>query len=858
MPDEIEPHPDSPAAQPSRDAQGPLEGVNQRAPIEAGLPTGTGLGKYRIAERIGASHNCVVYRARDTMLDRLVVIKQMSPELIDHPIACGQFRREAQLLARIPKNAQHIVHVHELIEDQVGLFLVEEYVPGDWLETLISKRKVGAAEATVLLRTAATGLRTLHGHHIVHRGVEPGNIRVTRKGSATLANFASAAHEGDYTRPPSLTPRYAAPELILDQRYDDRVDLHALGMTLWEVCVGRRAMNAYFGKMLSDPLAAIGKWVKWQTDLSQRLPAASELNPLVPVDLSSILDRMTAKRLDDRYASIDELLGDIARLLPAAPHKPATRFGFPSVSTAGATAAINEEARRVWIREPSRSDWEPPRSPVYRTATRPVEQVASMPRRRAVEPAGRPAPNVRLSRPRPVWRDGSSRRARQEALHSSQRLLLPVPPLIVREKRRPRRHTLRWLVAAALMVGAGVWGGKNYWIRFLPTAVHPIERLLAEGRAAYDANRFVEARQKLRQASTMSVEGPRLLAAHADAERLLLLLEARAHIEKSEFSPAEEYLRQAERWGADPNYVSHLQQQLWSKKDAIRAAGDSYDAIAAGDFSRAALKADEYERHATLAGMDPEQLRATLQLSRQDERYRQAITDAREALLRSDFERANLLCGEAESIRFSTETRELRKLIADSKKRQEWIAIADAAMLEKDYARAVQAYEKAAQVAVSPDIELKARTARAYLFLEEAKQRIAADDLVGGEEKLKASLWNAETREAQNRLDQLGPRFDAARALRDADRAIEAREFERALKVLEQASARLPPEIAESLKPKLRAVQRAWALDRGDRAVDAGDLEAAMRAYEEARAINPGEDVSLRMAIVQEAKQKQP
>ena len=62
-----------------------------------GIPSGSGLGKYRILERIRSTYNSTVYKARDTLLDRLVAIKQMTPALIDNPMACGDFRREAQM-----------------------------------------------------------------------------------------------------------------------------------------------------------------------------------------------------------------------------------------------------------------------------------------------------------------------------------------------------------------------------------------------------------------------------------------------------------------------------------------------------------------------------------------------------------------------------------------------------------------------------------------------------------------------------------------------------------------------------------------------------------------------------------------
>ncbi|RIK68829.1 MAG: hypothetical protein DCC65_01465 [Planctomycetota bacterium] len=283
-------------------------------PFYPGLPSGTGIGKYRILERIRTYHNAVVYKARDLMLDRLVAVKQMSPGLIDNPVACGNFRREAQLLARIPKDARHIVNIHELIEDEAGLFIVEEFVHGHWLESLIFKRLVDYRHAYRLLKTAAMGLRTLHAHMIVHRDIHPGNIIVTRGGGAKIANLASAAHEGDLSAPPVITPRYAAPEMLLEKRYDNRVDIYALGLVFYELCVGRAAFEKHFAEIVASPFP-VGRWIDWQTDLAAALPHPGALNALIPPRLAGILQRMTAKDLAQRYTTVDEILDDVAALL---------------------------------------------------------------------------------------------------------------------------------------------------------------------------------------------------------------------------------------------------------------------------------------------------------------------------------------------------------------------------------------------------------------------------------------------------------------------------------------------------------------------------------------------------------------
>jgi serine/threonine protein kinase len=822
--------------------------------VQAGLPSGTGLGKYRILERIRTGYNCVVYKARDAMLDRLVAIKQMSTDLIDSPVACGNFKREAQLLARLPKDATNVINIHELIEDGTGLFIVEEYVFGDWLETLVSKRRVGADDATGLLRTAANGLLTLHDHQIVHRDVQPGNLLIARGYLCKVANFASAAHEGDLSSPPVITPKYAAPELLLEQKYDDRVDIYALGMIIWEVCVGRRALNEYFSNIVAQPLGAVGKWIEWHCDLTKPLPDASELNPLVSPELSAILRRMTAKSLDHRFTAISDVLAAIGELDPTLTFeinasRPGLTHGAKLIST------------------PT-----PVEAPAPRSSARPFMTQTMTATTEAFAPDSTSTQRIDLDSPEsstgaPPWVDPYSRGTYDKAFGSPvphrtgfdrgrhhsrpgpvQNIPIPKPPESHERFKRTAPKKIARALAAMLLLSAATGGSYLVFTRYIePSTHHPIEILVAEALAAYDANELDDARTKFRKAVSMTVEDAREITIHAQAERWLRLLEARRAIENNDFEVAENHLLQAQRWGADPARIKDLKEQLWARKDAYRAASEGYNALVAGDLPTVQLRLDEYERNATIAGLDPVQFKDTLALSQKDLKYKEAIRLAREGLIQLDFEAASTALNDAEAVRFSAETRELRRQIRDSKKRIDFTQTGDDAMLEKDYAAAVTAYENASRIAVTPDIEIKTRTARAYLFLEQAKLAASQGDMLLAEDKLKASLWNSETKEAKAKLDALSPTIDIARIVQNGDRAYERQGYQEALQHYERALPKLDKAGQELVKIKILQAQRSMLIDDGDAEFRRGAFDAALKAYQKALELSPGTDIEQRI-----------
>ncbi len=820
---------------------GSSDPLGPRAPAKyPGLPTGTGLGKYRILERIRATHNAVVYKGRDNLLDRLVIIKQMLPTLIDNPVACGLFRREAQFLAAIPREARHIIGIHELIEDQQGLFIVEEYIHGRWLENLIAKRLGDERSAVRLLKTAAQGLRTLHALNIVHRGLCPGDIIVSDRQAANIVGMATAAHEGDLSPPPIIYPKYAAPELLQGEEYDSRVDLYALGMCVYEYCVGRLALHAHFGKVLNEPARAIDFWEQWHRDLGRALPDASRLNPQVPTALSLILRGMTAKPVDSRFATIEQVLDAVATQLER-PERAATLLTHsrePRPALGGPS-----QSGRMMLPGPMMPSvhgvpMAPLSRPVFRTTTQTIRQDLppsggrEEPRRREVRPAARGAADQRAIVPHPRLHARPQIRPRSRPIQAE---VIPTPK-DVEEVHRPRPRTLAWVAVTVLFLASVGAGGFLLWYYQLgPGQTHPIERVVAEGVHAYEAGRYEEAEGLLHEASLMAVSGDRFVRLREQAIRWLLMIEARKALAKGDFDGAQIRVREAQKLGAVPAKLAEIQELIWLKKDAHRLMNQGKEAIARGDYAEVELHLAEYAERAKAAGLNPTELEDRLRQSRQDAGYRAALKRAEQALAQGDFDRAMQACAEAEQIMDTMELRALARRAVEAKRRAELVVEGDRAMVDHDYERAAACFERASEIDVTAELEKKVRTAQAYLHLQAAEAALDRGDLLGAEQDLNSSLWKSPTDEAELRLQRMKPAFDAARLAQKADRAVEEGRLEEAERLYQAALPRLPAPADDRVRMKIERTRCLAAVQRGEQAASRGDWDGALHAYEQSQ-----------------------
>ena len=153
---------------------------------------GSRLGRYEILSEIGQGGMSVVYKARDTELEREVAVKVMHAFLAEQPEARARFRREAVAVARL--RHPHIIEIFDYSgESATESYIVTELVDGFALSELVQQGAIHPPEAAlVLARPIVDALVHAHGHGVIHRDLKPENILVARDGTLKLTDFGIA------------------------------------------------------------------------------------------------------------------------------------------------------------------------------------------------------------------------------------------------------------------------------------------------------------------------------------------------------------------------------------------------------------------------------------------------------------------------------------------------------------------------------------------------------------------------------------------------------------------------------------------------------------------------------------------
>jgi formylglycine-generating enzyme required for sulfatase activity/tRNA A-37 threonylcarbamoyl transferase component Bud32 len=217
-------------------------------------------GKYELEEYLGGGMSNV-YRARDTLIGRTVVVKILTEQAARNADAKARFLNEAQLAGNVEH--ENIVTVYDYGEDAGRPFMVMEFLRGEDLASRIQANRAG--DLLSRLRTAlqvARALEHIHTLHIVHRDIKPSNVHITRAGVAKLMDFGIAkAQDLSLTRPGFTlgTPYYMAPEQVRGEAATPLVDVYAFGVLLYELLTGARpvkgnSVETIFYEILTAPL----------------------------------------------------------------------------------------------------------------------------------------------------------------------------------------------------------------------------------------------------------------------------------------------------------------------------------------------------------------------------------------------------------------------------------------------------------------------------------------------------------------------------------------------------------------------------------------------------------------------------
>lgn len=278
----------------------------------SGLPVSR-LGDYELMNELGSGGMGVVFRARQSSLDRIVALKLMHRSLSEDREHAARFLREARVAASLRHPG--IVAIYDLGRLDGVPFFTMEFVEGSSLEGLLADGPVAPARAAELVMIVAQSIAHAHEHGVVHRDLKPSNVLLDLDGRPKLADFGlakdlSAHTPRGATQPGFLigTPAHMAPEQAAgDTSGQPAVDIYGLGALLYHLVTGCVPHTA-------TTMEAILRQIVEETPL-----APSTLVAELPSPIEAIAMRCLAKRPAERYGSAREVAAELERFLSGQP-----------------------------------------------------------------------------------------------------------------------------------------------------------------------------------------------------------------------------------------------------------------------------------------------------------------------------------------------------------------------------------------------------------------------------------------------------------------------------------------------------------------------------------------------------------
>lgn len=258
--------------------------------------------RYEIISCIGQGGMADVYKARDTILNRMVAIKVLRPKLANDPMTLVRFQREASAASRL--SHPNVVDIYDVGEYEGLHYIVMEYVRGRTLKQLISQRgALGQDEAVNIMKQLTGAVAQAHQHHIIHRDIKPQNILIKDDGTVKITDFgiAVAADSVQLTLNNAVmgSAHYLAPETAQGKDPNPQVDIYSLGIVFYELLTGD---VPFHGKTPTE--IAI-------KHLRNPMPFPRDFNASISQFVENIVLKATAKNPEERYKTAEEMLFDL-------------------------------------------------------------------------------------------------------------------------------------------------------------------------------------------------------------------------------------------------------------------------------------------------------------------------------------------------------------------------------------------------------------------------------------------------------------------------------------------------------------------------------------------------------------------
>jgi serine/threonine-protein kinase len=306
-----------------------------------GKSHGLVVGRYVILDRLGSGSMGRVFKAHHLMMDRVVALKIIAPEIVSNERVVARFQREMKLVGRL----DHPNVVRAFDADQINkvLYIVMEYVAGESLGNRLRRGVIPPAEMVGYAAQAAFGLGHAHAQGIVHRDIKPSNLLLTEDRKIKVLDLGlgvlmEADEQSTFATADGIavgTVDYMSPEQACGRDVDGRSDLFSLGCAMYHLMTGQLPFPG------DSPIERLGK------RLSGRPVRITELLPDLPSGLVQIIDRLLSSQPQDRFQKAEEAGEALQALL-----RPRSK-----------SSTSSEAAQRKLVAPPPAKSIEPPVPP---------------------------------------------------------------------------------------------------------------------------------------------------------------------------------------------------------------------------------------------------------------------------------------------------------------------------------------------------------------------------------------------------------------------------------------------------------------------------------------------------------------